>query len=236
MARGMVTTVTVTEKRTVRRQKGAGLGPGRPNGNGSHKNGGPGGGPSGGDGGERWSPERYRIGVLVGLASILMLFAALASTYVWLAASDSWRPVEIPALFWLSTLLIGGSSLTFRKANRSLRQGESRRYTRWLLASLALGLAFLGSQLLAWRELVARGVYLAGNQHSTFLYLLTGMHGLHLVGGILAMNYLLFRQWSARGDGGVDARRRTVANVVGLYWHFMGGLWVFIFLLLLLWR
>lgn len=233
----MATTVTGTEQRAVRTKKGVGLGPHPPGGNGSRKNGG-GDRPRGGGGGEdeRGSPERYRIGVYVGLASILMMFMALAGAYVMLAASDGWRPVAMPGLLWLSTGLIITSSLTFKAAGRSLGREDDGGYGRWLLLTLALGLAFLGSQLLAWRELVARGFYLAGNQHSTFFYLLTGMHGLHLLGGILALSYLLLRRRHARGGGEAKVKRRTAAEVVGLYWHFMGGLWVSLFLLLLLWR
>jgi cytochrome c oxidase subunit 3 len=105
--------------------------------------------------------------------------------------------------------------------------------------TVALGLAFLCSQLLAWRQLVAQGVYLAGNPHSTFFYLLTGIHGAHLLGGIMALDYLLLRarrRSSRPVSREADARRRTAADMVALYWHFMDGLWVSLFLLLLIWR
>ena len=237
----MATTVTGTEQRAVRTKKGVGLGPHPPGGNGSRKNGGGGDRPPGGGGeeGRQFSPDRYRIGVYVGLASILMMFTALASAYIvraGLPTSTDWRPTAMPSVVVLSTALIVLSSLTMTLAQRSLGRGDEGPYRRWLAATLALGLAFLGSQLLAWRQLVAQGVYLATNPHSSFFYVLTGLHGLHLVGGILGLSYLLAR--AARGGvgGEAGARRRAVSHVVGVYWHFMDALWVVLFILLFFWR
>jgi len=236
----MVTTVTGTEQRAVRTKKGIGLGPHPPGGNGSRKNGGGGERPrGGGEEGEKWSPERYRIGVYVGLASILMMFTALASAYIvraGLPTSTDWRPTAMPSVVVVSTVLILLSSVTMTLAQRSLGRGEGRPYRRWLALTLMLGLAFLGSQLLAWRQLVAQGVYLATNPHSSFFYVLTGLHGLHLLGGILGLSYLLARAAGVAGGGEAGARRRAVSHVVGVYWHFMDALWVFLFILLFFWR
>jgi cytochrome c oxidase subunit 3 len=233
----MVKTVTSIESERVTR-KGIGLGGVPPprnggGGNGSHGNGGSAGGD---DRSHEQSRTKARIAMWVALASILMLFTALVSAYIVIASSDNWRPLAIPRTLWLSTALIIASSWTFRVAGQSLKQGDDSRYGRWLLLTLALGLAFLGSQLLAWRQLVAQGFYLSGNQHSAFFYLLTGVHAVHLLGGILAMNYLLLRTRRRQQSAEREMRRRTAADIVGLYWHFMDGLWVFLFLLLLLWR
>ncbi|HEX7176935.1 MAG TPA: cytochrome c oxidase subunit 3 [Pyrinomonadaceae bacterium] len=238
----MVTTVTGTEQqRAVRTKKGIGLGPHPPGGNGSRKNGGggdrsPGGG---GEEGERWSPDRYRIGVYVGLASIVMMFTALASAYIvraGLPTSTDWRPTAMPSVVVVSTVLIVISSLTMMLAQKSLGRGDEQPFRRWLALTLLLGLAFLGSQLLAWRQLVAQGVYLATNPHSSFFYVLTGLHGLHLLGGILGLSYLLLRAARGAGGGEAGAKRRAVSHMVGVYWHFMDGLWVFLFMLLFFWR
>ncbi|MGB7925519.1 MAG: cytochrome c oxidase subunit 3 [Pyrinomonadaceae bacterium] len=239
----MVKTVTSIERERVTRE-GIGLGDFPPpkngsNGNGSRGNGGGGGG-DGGDDRARHAHHKARIAMWVALCSILMLFTALASAYIFLVAGkEGLRPVRMPPLLWLSTALIIASSLTLKRAIRSLKQGSERGYSRWLLLTVALGLSFLGSQLFVWRQLVAQGVYLAGNPHSTFFYLLTGIHGAHLLGGIVALDYLLLR--ARRRNRTVatretDARRRTAADVIALYWHFMDGLWVSLFLLLLIWR
>ena len=234
----MVKTVTSIERERITHRE-IGLGSIPPPGNGSNGNGsrGNGGGGSGGDDrAGRVSSEKARIAMWVALCSILMLFVALASAYIFIAAGNSLRPVAMPRLLWLSTALIIGSSLTFRTACRSLKHGDNSRYSRWLLLTVVLGLAFLGSQLLAWRQLVGQGIYLAGNPHSTFFYLLTGVHGVHLMGGILALDYLLIRtrRWRMNNKEALR-KRQTAADVVALYWHFMDGLWVSLFLLLLLW-
>jgi cytochrome c oxidase subunit 3 len=219
---------------------------GRGNGRGPGGGGGPGGpgGPGGGGGEEprRFSPDRYRLGVLVGLASILMMFTALASAYVvrsGMPTSTDWRGGQMPSFVYLSTALILISSLTFTRAKAALRHSEASAYRLWLGVTLLLGLGFLASQVLAWRELVGRGLYLASNPHSSFFYVLTGLHALHLAGGILALALLYaYARRAGRDEEGGDAdlKRRALTDVVGIYWHFMDGLWVFLFLLLLLWR
>lgn len=230
------TALGVASTRSRRGGRGNGRGPG---GGGPNGPGGPGGG---NDEPRRFSPDRYRIGVLVGLASILMMFTALASAYVvrsGMPTSTDWRGGDMPSFVYVSTALIVLSSLTFTRAKAALRHKEAAGYRLWLGVTLLLGLGFLASQLLAWRELVGRGMYLATNPHSSFFYVLTGLHALHLFGGILALAllYAYARRAGGADDGvEVDLKRRTLTDVVGIYWHFMDGLWVFLFLLLLLWR
>ncbi|HEU4596402.1 MAG TPA: cytochrome c oxidase subunit 3 [Pyrinomonadaceae bacterium] len=202
-----------------------------------------GGGSGGGSGDEprKWSPDRYRIGVFVGLASILMMFTALASAYIvrsGLPGSVDWRGMSVPPFVWVSTALIVLSSLTISRAQKALRRADEGAYLRWLGGTLVLGMGFVASQLLAWRQLVAEGVYMRSNPHSSFFYVLTGLHGLHLLGGIAGLSYLLFfaRAARSRAEAVFDAKRRTLTDVVTIYWHFMDGLWVFLFLLLFLWR
>jgi len=215
---------------TSRRRGGRG-----PRGNGS----GPGGGGSGGDDRSRgFSPEHYRIGVLIGLASILMMFTALASAYIvrsGMPTSIDWHGGTMPSFVYLSTALIVVSSLTLTRAKAAINHGEGPAYKVWLGVTLLLGLGFLASQLLAWRQLVAQGLYLASNPHSSFFYVLTGLHGLHLAGGILALSLLLM--YARRTQGAeADVKKRALTDVVGIYWHFMDLLWVFLFLLLFFWR
>jgi cytochrome c oxidase subunit III len=230
------TTTTKTGPGVPARARGLeGLGP-RPNGNGSK---GP--RPPGGGGDERPRPDlghtQFRVGMWIGIAAVAMMFAALTSAYVFRSGMQGWQPLAAPRLLWLSTAVILASSATYELARRALRRGDAPRYRRWLSASLALGLGFLASQLLAWRELVAQGVYLASNPHSSFFYVLTGLHALHLVGGIGGLTYLILRTGGAAADGGrARARLEAKAGAVGIYWHFMDGLWVYLFGLLFFWR
>ncbi|MCA1613277.1 MAG: cytochrome c oxidase subunit 3 [Acidobacteria bacterium] len=211
----------------------------RPKGNGSRGPRPPGGGGGGGRRREDETPFQYRIGVWVGLASIIMLFAALTSAYVFRAGGRGWQTTPAPPLLWASTALILASSVTFELARRGLKRNAAAVYRRWLFASLALGLGFLASQLLAWRQLVARGVYFASNPHSSFFYVLTSLHALHLAGGVAALAYLLVRTagvWRASGGATADPTLRAKADAVGVYWHFMDVLWVYLFGLLFFWR
>jgi cytochrome c oxidase subunit 3 len=176
--------------------------------------------------------------MLAALAGVTMMFTALTSAYVVRAGTwNDWRPTPMPRLLWASTGIILLSSLSFEVARRALKAGRAVLFKRWLLVTVILGLGFLATQLMAWRELAAAGVYLASNPHSSFFYVLTGAHGLHLLGGILALDYLLLRSWRGRGGESEGARQRlAVVNAAALYWHFMFGVWVYLFLLLFLWR
>ena len=211
---------------------------GRGNGRGPGGGGPGGGGPGGGGGGEeprRFSPDRHPLGMLGRIASILMMFTALASAYIvrsGMTTSVDWRGGRIPSFVYVSTVLILLSSLTFSRAKAALKHAEEAGYRLWLLVTLLLGLGFLAAQLLAWRQLVAAGVYLASNPHSSFFYVLTGLHAVHLLGGILALAALYLYARRARGPE-AGAKRRALTDVTGLYWHFMDVLWVFLFLLLL---
>ena len=180
----MATTVTSTKPRP-RSGFGGGPKPPGPNGNGSHKRNGhvvlAG----------RFIASRYRVGMWVGLAAILMMFTALTSAYIVRAASSNdWLPLAMPRVLLLSTALIIVSSVTLEAARRKLKELAQGAYKRWLLITVVLGLGFVGSQLLAWRQLVGQGVYVSSNPHSSFFYLLTATHGVHLLGGLLVLVYL----------------------------------------------
>lgn len=238
----MATTVTGTnqigtrerEKTVVSPRTGLGGGGG---GNGSRRGNGNGGGGDPRRDGGHFHDDRARLGMWVGLASILMLFTALTSAYIVRSGlSDDWRPIPVPKFLWLSTALILASSITFELARRSIKSIEIAAYNRWIALTAILGLGFLVAQFLAWRQLVAEGLYLTTNPHSSFFYVLTGAHGLHLSGGILGLTYLLVRRWNRLPAREAIIRRQRAAGVIGLYWHFMDGLWVYLFLLLFLWR
>jgi len=174
--------------------------------------------------------SRYRIGMWVSLASIVMLFTSLSSAYVVRSGvMNDWFPIAVPRVMFGSTALILLSSVSIEIARRSLKRGLSQSYSRYLLLTTALGLGFLVSQVVAWRQLAKQGIYLASNPYSSFFYLLTGAHAVHLTGGLLALGFLWLRSRNQVG-------RQAVADAVSIYWHFMDALWIYLFLLLFLWR
>ena len=203
-------------------------------GGGSGHNGNGFGGGSGANGPEAYGhalPARvYRTGMWMALAAIVMLFSAFTSAMVVRkGVSNDWVSTPLPRVVFLNTLLLLSSSLTLELSKRSLTREAGERFALWLYATLALGLSFVAGQLWAWRELAARGVYLATNPSSSFFYVLTAAHGIHLLGGIAALSYLAFR---ARRLA-LEPRRRAGLDVTAIYWHFMDALWIYILFLLM---
>ncbi len=179
----------------------------------------------------------FRTGAWVVIAGVVMLFTALTSSYIVRSASgNDWRPIAMPKVLWLSTALIVISSITMEVSRWSLKQQRNAGYGRWLMITVALGLAFLATQLVAWRQLVRQGVYMASNPYNSFFYLFTAAHGLHLLGGILALGYLMLRTTGRRDTVEGELRRAGAADAATIYWHFMDGLWVALFLLLFFWK
>jgi len=190
----------------------------------------------GDDGGYQPEPERlpppegYRIGIWLVLASVTMLFSALVSAYVVNRAKA--MPIVMPTILWLSTAVILVSSLTVEMARRALKRRIENRFKLWIGVTTALGFCFLVAQLLAWRQLSASGFYVNRNLHSGYSYLFTGLHGVHLIGGLIALAFVTFRKlekWTA-------LRRRVALDVTALYWHFLAVLWIVLFVLLFFWK
>ena len=197
--------------------------------------------------------RRARLGMGVALSGIVMIFISFTSAYIvrqGLPTLDSrtgalvhdWIPVQLPRLLLINTFVLLISSLTMEMARRQAAReattlqassgpatagGDANRIS-WLALTVVLGLVFLTGQWMAWRELAASGFYVATSPSSSFVYLLTGMHGLHLFGGVVA---LLFA-------GAISVLRRPIVSqlivldVTGWYWHFMALLWIYIFCLL----
>jgi len=195
-------------------------------------------GPSGGgqgNGGKRPHPgtptsRRYYTGMALAIVSILMFFMALASAFlVRRGTSLDWVPVHLPPVLIVNTLILLASSLTLELARRRLTRSDLNGFrTLWALTT-ALGLLFLIGQLIAWRQLVAAGVFLASNPASSFFYIFTGLHALHLFGGVAALCYVSLRKFEL-----AKISRSVAAEVTSYYWHFMDALWVFLLALLYL--
>lgn len=175
-------------------------------------------------------PEGYRIGVWLTLASVTMLFAALASAYVVNRAHS--MPIIMPKVLWLSTAMILASSATFELARRMLKRRVENKFKLWIGVTTVLGVVFLALQLTAWRELNASGFYINKNLHSGYSYLFTGLHGVHLIGGLAALAFVTLRKM----EKWTIVRRRVAVDAAALYWHFLTGLWVLLFVMLFFWK
>ena len=148
-----------------------------------------GGGDDGGMGGANAIPQRtYVTGITIAMGAILMFFTALISALiVRKGVSNDWRAFELPRILWLNTVILLASSATIVRARKALAKEDTKSFHHWWAVTTALGLFFLAGQLIAWRQMVAAGWYVATNPSSSFFYVLTAAHGLHLLGGIIAL-------------------------------------------------
>lgn len=177
------------------------------------------------------SGEPGRTGVWVALAGISMMFVAFTSALFVRegSASTDWHHLAIPKILYLNSLLLVASSLTLEVARRrvaAFARGITHDVAvplRWLYATLALGLLFVAGQYQAWLGLRAQGVFLASNPNSSFFYVLTAVHAVHVLGGLGGLLYVISKL--ARP---VLALRRSTLDSTSYYWHFMGGLWLYV--------
>ena len=195
-----------------------------------------GGGGDGGRGGGGWSnertppPEGYSLAIRLAIVGISVFFLALSSAYVFNSAMR--QPIAAPPILWFGASFILLSSLTAETARRALRRRLENRFRFWISATMLLGLCFLAAQLILWRRLQASGFYVNRNLRSGYAYIFTGLHGVHLIGGLIALGFMMLRErskWTA-------VRRRVSVDATVLYWHFMDGLWIYLLALIFYWR
>jgi cytochrome c oxidase subunit III len=202
-------------------------------GGGGHKPPSPGGGGDDSSGKRRRpvqpSPRRYYTGITLAILSILMFFMALASAFIVRRGSNDWIPVHIPAILWVNTAVLLASSVVLELSRRRLANADVRGFRALWFVTTALGVLFLGGQILAWRQLLLQGIFVASNPGSSFFYIFTGLHGVHLLGGVCALLYVLVRNFDR-----AKVAKPVAAEIVGHYWHFMDALWIFLLALLYL--
>jgi cytochrome c oxidase subunit 3 len=192
----------------------------------------PGGDGEGGprDSGSSFPISKWQVGLWILIAGIVMLFAGLSSAYIVLRGVPGWQNVEIPSILWMNTTILLASSATIEASRRSLRHDRIFGMKAWLLASGVFGLMFLIGQFVAWRQLVAAGVYLPSTLHSSFFFVLTGLHGFHLLGGVGGLSIVLTKALRDR----ITPAKEEPLKLCAIYWHFMDALWVYLFVLLVL--
>jgi len=211
----------------------------------------------GGDGAFNYGQRlrRARLAMFLAMGSILMLFVSFTTAYLVRQHSPTldpatgsyvrtWTPLDLPlTLLFINTGLILASSLSVEFARRQITREaalapirsipgiavDQERNFSWLALSIALGVAFLCGQLLAWRELAHRGFYLSTTASSSFFYLLTATHAAHLTGGLIVLLYAAATTSFFRTP---IEKRRIVVDVTAWYWHFMAFIWIYIFALL----
>lgn len=186
-------------------------------------------------------PERSETGVWIGVSAIMMTFAAFTSAMiVRQGASNDWQHFQLPRILYLNTAIILASSVTLGVARWRLSAVAERLHVNseaakkfyregiwWLYVTAALGVLFVAGQAMAWRNLAEQGLFLATNPSSSFFYVFTALHGLHLLGGIAGLFYMIGKLGRTNGTA-----QTSGMNALSVYWHFMDGLWVYLFILL----
>jgi cytochrome c oxidase subunit 3 len=172
--------------------------------------------------------SKGQLTVLALLATAGMLFAGFASAYLVRREGSDWNREPLPTILIFSTIVLLISSATLEISRSALKRGEKTVALLWAATTTLLGFAFLAGQLDAWSQLAARGLYLPSGPYSSFFYVLTAAHGLHLCGGIVALGYLLWRMSRSGYDRGIE----DIFGNCATYWHFVGGVWVLLYFLL----
>jgi cytochrome c oxidase subunit 3 len=168
-----------------------------------------------------------QVGMWIFVGTVTMLFAAFTSAYLIRRVSADWTPIHLPTILWANTAVLLASSLVLEWARSASLASRAVAAGRQLWVTALLGAIFLGGQLAAWRELVSQGVYIPTSPHSSFFYIFTGLHGLHLCGGLILL------AWTARRATRVEpAAAQRLVRLCTTYWHFLGGLWLFLYLVL----
>jgi cytochrome c oxidase subunit 3 len=172
-----------------------------------------------------------KIGLRVFLAVVGCLFALFISAYFMRMDMADWRPLPTPKLLWLNTGVLVLSSVALQAAHSAAQHGRMDGVRAGLLAGGVLAVAFLVGQLLAWQQLSAEGYLPATNPANAFFYLITGMHGLHILGGLLALARTTTKAWRSSAAGQV----RLSVELCATYWHFLLFVWLVLFALLTHW-
>lgn len=172
--------------------------------------------------------ETAKLGLWIALGSVTMLFSAFTSAYIVRSAGTDWVSLEAPSILWINTLVLLLSSATVELARRAFGSWRPTAFRKWMFATAVLGCLFVAGQLLAWRQLASQGVYLASHPHSSFFYVLTGVHALHLVAGVAAVFYVLSRAARYRLTPGDS----VAPDLAATYWHFVDGLWLYLIVVL----
>lgn len=173
-------------------------------------------------------PKKFAMWLFV--ASVGMLFASLTSAYIVRQAEGNWLYFNLPATLYWTTAVILVSSVTMQMAYWAARKDQLERVKVLVSVTMVLGVIFLIGQLFAWKDLVAQNVYFVGNPSGSFLYVLTGLHGLHIVSALIYLIIVLVSAYRFK----IHSRSLAQIEMCTTYWHFLGGLWLYLFIFLLL--
>ena len=173
-------------------------------------------------------PKKFAVWLFI--VSIIMIFAALTSAYLVRRAEGNWLEFELPAIFWINSAILLGSSVTMQWAYFSAKKDNLNSLKTGMVLTVILAVAFLVGQWYSWEALVASQVFFVGNPSGSFLYVLTGMHAFHLVTGLVFLLIIIVAAFRYK----IHAKNMVCMEMCTTYWHFLDILWLYLFVFLLI--
>ncbi len=172
-------------------------------------------------------PQKFALWLF--LISVVMLFASLSSAYIVKKSVGDWEYVDFPSLFKITSVIIIMSSVTMHYAYVSAKRNNIRSIRIGLTLTAILAITFVVGQFMAWTQLVSKGFHFVGNPASSFIYVFTGLHVFHLVGALAFLGVVLTNSFQFR----VHSRSMLRIEMCATFWHFLGGLWLYLYLFLI---
>jgi cytochrome c oxidase subunit III len=169
-------------------------------------------------------PHKFTLWVAIG--SILMMFAGLTSAFIVKSNQAGWQQVVMPKVFWISTVTILISSITVQMALRSFKQREMSQYRLLIGITLLFGTAFVSLQWIGFQQLWAQRITFKGSGAGQFLYVIFGLHALHVIGGIITLLVMFIKAFA----GKIKLYSSVPVEVAATYWHFVDILWLYLFI------
>jgi cytochrome c oxidase subunit 3 len=186
---------------------------------------------------ERELNSLSNVTVVVVLGTVTMTFGAIIAVFIVRSEAPLfWGHLRLPKLLWATTAILVASSVLLERARRRLALNDQTRFFRLAAIATGLGLLFLIGQVTAWFQILHSGIVLAHNPHSWFIFLFSGLHGLHILVGLSGLIYLLVRTYRPAGGPKYRMKTRVLANGVSIFWHYLDFLWILLFVLLLSWK
>ncbi len=173
-------------------------------------------------------PKKFALWLFI--VSVVMIFASMTSAYIVRMSEGNWLEFELPEIFWYTSIVIILSSISLHWAYLSAKKDSLDQLRVALLVTAILGIAFLVGQWYSWVALVDQDVYFVGNPAGSFLYVFTGLHAIHLISGVIFLIIVLISSLRFK----IHSQNMAQMEMCTTYWHFLGGLWLYLFMFLLL--
>lgn len=174
------------------------------------------------------NPKKFAMWLFI--ITITMLFASLTSAYIVKKSEGNWLDFEFPYLFQVTSVIIVLSSISLQFAYYSAKRDNLFNIRAGLIITTLLAFAFLIGQYMSWGQLVAQDVFFVGNPAGSFIYVFTGLHAAHLIGGVIFLIIVVTNAFKYK----IHSKNLNQLEMCTTYWHFLGGLWLYLYLFLVL--